>query len=195
MTPFLPGATDHHFVNALRFCPTTSSTSGMSASGHGPVAPSGPEAMLTLCMTSAKTRTFADGIVAPCGPVSSWDQEYDVSVSAAFAVLACRTTIWNPSYSFRAANSAAEVAAGRESDGRTFLGPSATRTVAARETAGATTETNVQAVNHRIARMQRLPTEALGRNPRDSAGRPSALCACDRALVWLSSKQGQGGLV
>src|SRR6266850_1410264 len=118
MTPFLPRATDHHFVNALRFCPTTSSTSGMSASGHGPVAPSGPEAMLTLC----------------------------------------RTTIWNPSYSFRAANSAAEVAAGSESDGRTFVVPSATRTVAARETAGATRETNVQAVNHRIARMQRLPT-------------------------------------
>src|SRR3981189_3020087 len=146
MTPFLPRATDHHFVNALRFCPTTSSTSGMSASGHGPVAPSGPEAMLTLCMTSAKTRTFADGIVAPCGPVSSWDQEYDVSVSAAFAVLACRTTIWNPSYSCRAARRAGGVPEGREPEGRPLLVPSATRPGPAREPAGATRERNVQAV-------------------------------------------------
>jgi len=112
-------------------------------------------------MTSAKTRTFAGGIVAPFGPVNGWDQEYEASFSDAVAVLDCRTTIWKASYSFRAAESAAEVAAGSASDGRTFVIPSAMRTVAARETAGLT-KTNAQAVTHRIARMQRLPDGARG---------------------------------
>ena len=136
MTPFLPGATDHHLLKALRFCPAMSSTSGMSASGQGPVAPSGPDAMVTLCMTSANTRTFDAGMVAPFGPVSSRDHEYDESLSEAVAALECRTTTWNPSYSFRAAEMMAALPAGKGSDGRILLVPSVTRTVAARAAAG-----------------------------------------------------------
>src|SRR5882724_3913384 len=132
MTPFLPGETDHHLLKALRFCSTMSSTSGMSASGHGPVAPSGPEAMVTLCMTSAKTRTFAEGIVAPLGPVSGPDHESELSLSVEVAVFAGRTTSWKPSYSLRAAEREAEPAAGSGSEGRIFVVPSVTRTVAAR---------------------------------------------------------------
>src|SRR5215813_9304938 len=131
MTPFLPGATDHHLLNTLRFWPTMSSTAGMSASGHGPVAPSGPEAMVTFSITSANRRTFAAGIVAPFGPVSGADHEYALSFRAAVALLAAWTTIWKPSYSLRAAERAAEVAAGRASDGRVLVVPSVTRTVAA----------------------------------------------------------------
>src|SRR5919204_2856199 len=136
MTPFLPGATDHHLLKALRFCPAMSSTSGMSASGQGPVAPSGPDAMVTLCMTSANTRTFDAGIVAPFGPVSGRDHEYDESLSEAVAALDCRTTTWNPSYSFRAAEMVAAVPAGKGSDGRVFLVPSGTRSVGARAPPG-----------------------------------------------------------
>src|SRR2546425_179542 len=117
MTPFLLRATDHHLVKALRFWPTTSSTSGTSASGHDPVAPSGPDAVVTLNMTSANTRRFAGGITAPFGPVSGCDQEYELSVSAR-PELSLRTTTWNASYSFRAAERTAEVAAGRVSEGR-----------------------------------------------------------------------------
>src|SRR6185436_5461592 len=131
MTPFLPGATDHHLLNALRFWPTTSSTSGMSASGHDPVAPSGPEAMVTFCMTSANTRTFAAGMVAPPSPVKGCDQAYEVSFNVVADVAGCRTTIWKPSYSFRAAASVAALAPGRASPGRTFVVPSTTRTVGA----------------------------------------------------------------
>src|SRR6267142_2537765 len=171
MTPFLPGATDHHFVNALRFCPTTSSTSGMSASGHGPVAPSGPEAMVTLCMTSAKRRTLAIGIVAPLGPVRGWAQEYELSLSAAVAVLECWTATWKASYSLRAAEIDAEVAAGSASDGLIFVVPSVTRTVAARDAAGATRNRNAAAKRRPVARMQPLPagrsagSSRIGRQP------------------------------
>src|SRR5256885_1580767 len=136
MTPFLPGATDHHLLKALRFCPTMSSTSGMSASGQRPVAPSGPDAMVTLCMTSANTRTFDAGMVAPFGPVSSRDHEYDESLSEAVAALDCRTITWNASYSFRAAEILAASAAGKGSDGRILLVPSVPRTVAARPPPG-----------------------------------------------------------
>src|SRR2546430_15779510 len=92
MRPFLPGATDHHLLKALRFCPTMSSTSGMSASRQGPVAPSGPDAIVTLCMTSANTRTSDAGMVAAFGPVSSRDHEYDQRLSAAVAPGETRTT-------------------------------------------------------------------------------------------------------
>src|SRR5438128_7022032 len=192
MTPFLPAGTDHHFVNALRFCPTTSSTSGMSASGQGPVAPSGPEAMVTLCMTSANTRTLAAGIVAPFGPVSGWDHEYEVSISASFAVVAWRTTIWNPSYSFRAAERAADVAAGSASDGGTLVVPSVTRTVAARDATGAARKMNAQAANHLVARMHRLPTGALARILED---RHAARLRCERATVHAFGYQVNRGKV
>src|SRR5882672_2937287 len=146
MTPFVPGATDHHFVNALRFWPTMSSTSGMRASGQGPVAPSGPEAMVTFCMTSANTRTFAAGMVAPFGPASGPDHEYELSFSADVAVLAAWTTTWKPSYSLRAAEMAAEVAGGSASAGRILVVPSVTRTVAA----GAAAETRIAMSVNRI---------------------------------------------
>src|SRR2546425_958922 len=102
MTPFLLRATDHHLVKALRFWPVMSSTSGTSASGQDPVAPSGPDAVVTLNMTSANTRRFPGGMTAPLGPVSGWDQEYELRVSARPG-LSLRTTSWNDSYSFRAA--------------------------------------------------------------------------------------------
>src|SRR5919201_4693715 len=172
MTPFLPGATDHHFVNALRFSPTMSSTSGMSASGHGPVAPSGPEAIVTLCMTSANTRTFATGMVAPLGPLSGPDHEYELSHSVAVAVLADRTTSWNPSYSFRAAEMEAEMAAGRGSDGRILVVPSVTRTVAA-IVAGAKRET-ASSVN-RVEVAMCSPDGSARQGPRGPCGRPSVV--------------------
>src|SRR5258708_8885697 len=96
MPPFGPGATDHHFVNALRFWPTMSSTSGMRASGQGPVAPSGPEAMVTFCMTSANTRTFAAGMGAPFGPPPGPDHEYELRFSPAVAPPPARTPTWQP---------------------------------------------------------------------------------------------------
>src|SRR5258707_10745903 len=109
MTPFVPGAPDHHFVNALRFWPTMSSTSGMRASGQGPVAPSGPEAMVTFCMTSANTRTFAAGMVAPFGPPSGPDHENELSFSADVALLPARATTRKPPYPFRPAQKAGRV--------------------------------------------------------------------------------------
>src|SRR6266850_2684924 len=189
MMPFLPGATDHHFVNALRFWPRTSSTSGMSASGHGPVAPSGPEAMVTLCIASANPRTFAAGIVAPFGPVTGRDHEYAESFSEAVAALPWRTTTWKPSYSLRAAEMAAEAPGGSGSDGRILVVPSATRTVAARA---------VAAIKERTATSEMRVEFAMG-SPDGSARQRTAgppvsgvsgrLCPSPLALVNTEREQ------
>src|SRR6266850_1002337 len=144
MTPFLPGETDHHLVKALRFCSTMSSTSGTSASGQGPV--------------------------APLGPLSGPDHEYELSLSVAVAVLAGRTTSWKPSYSLRAAEMTAEPAAGSGSDGRILVVPSVTRTVAARVTEAS----RKSAVNvNRVEVGMCSPDGSARQGPRGPWGRPS----------------------
>src|SRR6266568_9276972 len=94
---------------AFRFSPTTSSTSGTSASGKEPVTPSGPLGLASVMIASRKSR----GAGSSAGPVKAVAVAETPDSGPA-------TAIWKASNSFRAAASSAPTRGTADAEGRTF---------------------------------------------------------------------------
>src|SRR5712692_10235944 len=114
--------------NALRFSPTIGSTSGTSASGHTPAAPSPPVCCDTLMSASRYSVTSRPLMLWPL-PSPSPSRLIDTPVAGPV------TTTWKDSNSFRAAAITAVAAApcGTCACGRTFTAAGAVQTWAASE--------------------------------------------------------------
>jgi hypothetical protein len=124
-----PAATSNG--KALRFSPTIGSTSGISASGHQPAAPSPPVGVGTLISASRYSTTSRPAIA---WPLPSFRLSSLMLTPEAGPV----TTTWKDSNSLRAAASVAEVGAlaGTGACGRTLVAPLAVHTCAARAAEG-----------------------------------------------------------